>query len=210
MLRVLEGVVHTPTVMKTTHSDALALEEIAAVLRAAGEGRHGVRDHAMLLTLYHHGLRVSELCRLTLPDLDLESRRLWVERLNRGRSGVHPIPDDEARALAAYLAEREDQGTLNLSALFLNERRATLSRNAVYYLVRRAGEAAGLERPLFPHLLRRSTGSKLVGEGHDVRLVQDYLGLRSARSVLRFIGEAPPDNPNAERFTALWGEAGGG
>jgi site-specific recombinase XerD len=196
--------------MKTSHSDALTPQEIAAVLRAAGEGRHGVRDHAMLLTLYHHGLRVSELCRLTLPDLDLEGRRLWVERLNRGRSGAHPVPEDEAQALSAYLAEREGQGTLNLPALFLNERRATLSRNAVYYLVRRAGEAAGLVRPLFPHLLRRSTGSKLVGEGHDVRLVQDYLGLRSARSVLRFVGEAPPEDPNAERFTALWGEAGGG
>ena len=196
--------------MKTTHSDALTPQEITAVLRAAGEGRHGVRDHAMLLTLYHHGLRVSELCRLTLPDLDLEGRRLWVERLNRGRSGAHPVPEDEAQALSAYLAEREGQGTLNLPALFLNERRATLSRNAVYYLVRRAGDAAGLARPLFPHLLRRSTGSKLVGEGHDVRLVQDYLGLRSARSVLRFVGEAPPEDPNAERFTALWGEAGGG
>jgi len=185
----------------------LTPEETAAVLSAASEGRHGVRDHAMLLTLYHHGLRVSELCRLTLADLDLEGRRLWVERLNRGRSGVHPV---EAQALAAYLVEREEQGTLNLPPLFLNERRATLSRNAVYYLVRRAGEAAGLARPLFPHLLRRSTGSKLVGEGHDVRLVQDYLGLRSARSVLRFVGEASLDNPNAERFTALWGEAGGG
>lgn len=203
-------IVHTPTVRRATDSDVLTPEDIAAVLRAASEGRHGVRDHAMLLTLYHHGLRVSELCRLTLADLDLEGRRLWVERLNRGRSGVHPVPEDEAQALAAYLGERGEQGTLNLPALFLNERRATLSRNAVYYLVRRAGEAAGLARPLFPHLLRRSTGSKLVGEGHDVRLVQDYLGLRSARSVLRFVGEASPDNPNAERFTALWGEAGGG
>jgi len=196
--------------MKTPHSDALTLEETAAVLHAAGEGRHGVRDHAMLLTIYHHGLRVSELCRLTLADLDLEGRRVWVERLNRGRSGVHPVPENEAQALAAYLAERREQGTLHLPPLFLNERRGTLSRNAVYYLVRRGGEAAGLARPLFPHRLRRSTGSKLVGEGHDVRLVQDYLGLRSARSVLRFVGEASPDEPNAERFTALWGEAGGG
>ena len=196
--------------MKTTHSDALTPQEIAAVLRAAGEGRHGVRDHAMLLTLYHHGLRWKRCVTATTAALGEAIGRLWVERLNRGRSGVHPVPEDEAQALTAYLAEREEQGTLNLPALFLNERRATLSRNAVYYLVRRAGEAAGLARPLFPHLLRRSTGSKLVGEGHDVRLVQDYLGLRSARSVLRFVGEASPDNPNAERFTALWGEAGGG
>ena len=209
MVRVHRGIVHTRTAVKTTPARTLTPPEIAAVLRAAGDGRHGVRDHAMLLTLYHHGLRVSELCRLTLADLDLEGRRLWVERLNRGRSGAHPVPDDEARALAAYLDERRADGTLDLPPLFLNERRGTLSRNAVYYLVRRAGETAGLAGPLYPHLLRRSTGTKLVGEGHDVRLVQDYLGLRTARSVLRFVGEGSPDSPNAERFAALWGEARG-
>ena len=94
-------------------------------------------------------------------------------------------------------------------------RRDFLATGAAAMVAPRFGRlAAGLARPLFPHLLRRSTGSKLVGEGHDVRLVQDYLGLRSARSVLRFVGEASPDNPNAERFTpllhTLGGEAGGG
>ena len=49
-----------------------------------------------------------------------------------------------------------------------------------------------------------------LGEGHDVRLVQDYLGLRTARSVLRFVGEKPPEGADAERFSGLWGEAGGG
>jgi len=210
MVRVLGDKVHTLMEVKTTQTAALSAAEVVAVLGAAREGRHGVRDHAMLLTLYHHGLRVSELCRLTLPDLNLEARTLWVERLNRGRAGFHPVPDDEAQALRAYLDLRREDGTLDLPPLFLNERRATLSRNAVYYLVRRAGDDAGLARPLFPHLLRRSAGSKLVGEGHDVRLVQDYLGLRTARSVLRFVGEKPPEGADAERFSGLWGEAGGG
>ena len=214
MLRVWSEVVHTPTEMRTPPTAALTPGEVTAVLRAAGEGRHGVRDRAMLLTLYHHGLRVSELCRLTLPDLNLEARTLWVERLNRGHAGFHPVPEDEARALAAYLEERRSDGTIHLPPLVLNERRGTLTRNAVYYLVRRAGEGAGLARPLYPHLLRRSAGSNLVGEGHDVRLVQDYLGLRTARSVLRFAGESSPGSPSAERFSALvhtlGGEAGGG
>ena len=196
--------------MSKSRSGSLTAEEVGAVLRAAGEGRHGVRDHAMLLTLYHPGLRVSELCRLTLADLDLEGRRIWIERLNRGRSGAHPVPEDEALALGAYLEERECEGTLTIPALFVNERRATLSRNAVYYLVRRAGEVAGLGQPLYPHLLRKATGIKLVGAGHDVRLVQDYLGLRTARSVLRFVPESAPDGQKAERFTNLWGEARGG
>jgi site-specific recombinase XerD len=193
--------------MSKRGSDSLTVDEVRAVLRAAGEGRHGVRDHAMLLTLYHHGLRVSELCRLTLADLDLEGRRIWIERLNRGRSGAHPVPADEARALEGYLKARRAEGTLSIPALFVNERRAPLTRNAVYYLVRRAGEAAGLDRPLYPHLLRRAAGCKLVGEGHDVRLVQDYLGLRTARSVLRFVPEPPPEVEKVERFTGLWREA---
>lgn len=193
--------------MKTTHPDALTPHEIAAVLRAAGGGRHGVRDYAMLLTLYHHGLRVSELCRLTLADLDLGGRRIWIERLNRGRSGAHPVPEDEAQAVEAYLDERESDGTLEIPALFVNERRAPFTRNAVYYLVRRAGDDAGLARPLYPHLLRRAAGYKLVGDGRDVRLIQDYLGLRTARSVLRFVPEPEPMAQEAGRFTGLWEEA---
>ena len=206
----LPGRLSTPQSMSKSRSGSLTAEEVGAILRAASEGRHGVRDHAMLLTLYHHGLRVSELCRLTLADLDLEGRRIWIERLNRGRSGAHPVPEDEVLALGAYLEERRSEGTLGIPALFVNERRAPLSRNAVYYLVRRAGEGAGLEQPLYPHLLRRATGIKLVGEGHDVRLVQDYFGLRTVRSVLRFMPESAPDGQKAERFTNLWGEARGG
>jgi site-specific recombinase XerD len=193
--------------MSRRRSDSLTAEEVSAVLRAAGDGRHGVRDQAMLLTLYHHGLRVSELCRLALADLDLEGRRIWIERLNRGRSGAHPVPADEAQALEAYLAARASERTLDIPALFVNERRGPLTRAAVYYLVRKAGEAAGLGHPLYPHLLRKAAGIKLVGEGHDVRLVQDYLGLRTARSVLRFVPEQPPENQRAERFTILWREA---
>lgn len=194
--------------MAKRRSDSLTADEVRAVVRAAGDARHGVRDQAMLLTLYHHGLRVSELCRLTLADLDLDGRRIWIERLNRGRSGAHPVPEDEARALEAYLDERASEGTIQIPELFVNERRAPLTRAAVYYLVRKAGEAAGLGRPLYPHLLRKSAGFKLVGEGHDVRLVQDYLGLRTARSVLRFVPESAPENQREDRFTMLWGASG--
>ena len=193
--------------MRKRTPDRLTADEVRVVLNAASAGRHGVRDRAMVLTLYHHGLRVSELCRLTLADLDLRGRRLWIERLHGGRSGAHPVPNDERRALKAYLEARELEGTLSIPALFVNERRAPLSRNAVYYLVRRAGESAGLAQPLYPHLLRKAAGYKLLDEGHDVRLVQDYLGLRTARSILRFVPEQVPERQRADRFTNLWREA---
>jgi type 1 fimbriae regulatory protein FimB len=189
--------------MTRKSNDRLSAAEVQSVFAAALDGRHGVRDHAMLLLLYRHGLRVSELCQMALADVDLEDARLWVARLNRGKSGAHPLAADEVEALRSYLEERQLEGMLEIPTLFVNERKAPLTRAAVYYLVRRAGETAGLSRPLFPHLLRRSAGYELAREGHDVRLIQDYLGLRTARSVLRFVPEASPDD-GAERFTGLW------
>jgi type 1 fimbriae regulatory protein FimB len=50
--------------------------EIERFLQAAKAGRHGVRDHLMMLLMYRHGLRETELCRLTLSSLDLETARL--------------------------------------------------------------------------------------------------------------------------------------
>ena len=161
----------------------------------------------MLLTLYHHGLRVSELCRLTQADIDLEAREIWIERLKGGQSGAHPVPESEVEAIREYLEERRTDGSLGLPALFLNERGAPLSRNAVYYLIRRAGETAGIGRPLYPHLFRHAAGYKLAGDGHDVRLIQEYLGLRSARSALRFVTPPGESDSGEGRFAGLWTES---
>ena len=177
------------------------------MLTAVRSARHGVRDFAMLLTLYHHGLRVSELCQLTQADLDLGRRQIWIDRLKGGRSDAHPVPPNEATALRAYLEVRRAEGSLDLPALFLNERGAPLSRNAVYYLIRRAGEVAGIDRPLYPHLFRHAAGYKLARDGHDVRLIQDYLGLRSARSALRFVSPAGDGGSGGDRFAGLWTES---
>ncbi|MCB1034096.1 MAG: tyrosine-type recombinase/integrase [Acidobacteria bacterium] len=193
--------------MPKASSSRLTPMEVQKVLTAVRSARHGVRDYAMLLTLYHHGLRVSELCRLTQADLDLEGRMIWIERLKGGRSGAHPVPENEAQALGEYLEERKTEGTLALPALFLNERGAPLSRNAVYYLIRRAGEMAEIGRPLYPHLFRHAAGYKLAGDGHDVKLIQDYLGLRSARSALRFVSPQAETGSGDERFAGLWTES---
>ncbi len=191
--------------MPRSPSSRLTPLEVQKILAAARSARHGVRDYAMLLTLYHHGLRVSELCRLTQADLDLEGRQIWIERLKGGRPGAHPVPENEAEALTAYLEERRAEESLDLPALFLNERGSPLSRNAVYYLIRRAGENAEIGRPLYPHLFRHAAGYKLASDGHDVRLIQEYLGLRSARSALRFV-TPPGDGSGEDRFAGLWTE----
>ena len=92
--------------------------EIERFLRAAKTGRHGGRDHLMMLLMYRHGLRETELCRLTVSCLDLDSARLWVERLKGSLSTHHPIEGDELRAIRRWLRVRDSR----LPWLFVTER----------------------------------------------------------------------------------------
>ena len=84
-------------------------------------------------------------------QLDVKRSRLWVARLKGSLSVEHPIAGDELRAIKRYLASRED----NLPWLFVSERGAQLTRQAVNYIVRLAGEKAKLGR-VWPHMLRHS------------------------------------------------------
>ena len=149
--------------------------EIERLLSATKAGRHGMRDHLMMLLMYRHGLRETELCQLTVSALDLETARLWIDRLKGSLSNHHPIDGDELRAIRRYLRTRDSR----LPWLFITERDNQFTRQGVYYLVRRTGERAGLDK-VHPHMLRHACGYALANKGHDLRTIQDLSG--SSRS----------------------------
>jgi type 1 fimbriae regulatory protein FimB len=97
--------------------DFLTEAEMKRLLDAARGSRHGVRDHAMMLMTYRHGLRVSELIDLRLRDIDLESARLYVRRKKGSLSTHQPIEGDELRALRAWLRERDQRADARSSYL---------------------------------------------------------------------------------------------
>lgn len=173
--------------------DYLAPAQIDRLLAAARKGRHGSRDHLLILMMFRHGLRVSEAIAMRRDHVDLEQSRVWIARLKGGLSVEHPLGGDELRAIRRWLAERDDA----LPWLFVSERKQAMTRQSVSYLIGAIGRRAGLDRT-HPHMLRHSCGFALANRGYELRLIQDYLGHRDPRHTAYYTRTA------ARRFDGIW------
>ena len=172
----------------------LSEKEMEQFLNAARKSRNGIRDHLILLMMYRHGLRVSEVISIKFSDVDLQQARLWVRRLKNGLSVEQPLAGDELRAIKRYLKIRNSA----LPWLFLSERRQPMTRQSVNYITRTAGQRANLSTPVNPHMLRHSCGFYLANKGYDLRLIQDYLGHRDPKHTAHYTRVA------SHRFENLW------
>jgi integrase/recombinase XerD len=141
------------------------------------------RDRALLEMLYATGARISELCGLSLDDIDADEQLLRV--FGKGsKERIVPYGRSASEALGRWLSpggrdEMEPrrwarQG--DATAVFLNSRGARLSRQSAWEVVRRHGSAVGLTDHLSPHVLRHSCATHLLSNGADIRIVQELLG----------------------------------
>jgi integrase/recombinase XerD len=131
----------------------------------------GLRDRAMLETLYATGLRVSELVALKTFEVNLDANVVRV--MGKGsKERLVPLGEEAAHWLSKYMASRNGGS----DALFLTARRAGMTRQAFWHLIRRYGARAIPGKKLSPHVLRHAFATHLINHGADLRVVQLLLG----------------------------------
>lgn len=171
-----EGV-DRPKVPKTLPRP-LRLSDVEAIIAAPRDGEVlGIRDRAILETLYGTGARVSELIALDVDDVDLEEGAVRVSGKG-SKERIVPLGRYARDALAAYLTRARPalSSTRSGAALFLNSRGGRLTRQGVGVLLRAAAQRAGVRARVTPHTLRHSFATHLLEGGADVRVVQELLG----------------------------------
>ncbi len=142
-----------------------------------GTDAYAIRDRAMLELVYSSGLRASEICGLTLQQVDLEHG--FVRVFGKGsKERVVPLGDKARDAVQAYLGSGRPRlvKPKTGSELFITERGRAMSRKTLWVMVKSAAARAGLEKSVKPHLLRHSFATHLLGGGADLRAIQEMLG----------------------------------
>jgi len=155
----------------------LTISQVESLLEQPDSSPLGLRDRAMLEMAYGAGLRVSELCGLTLEAVQQPQQVVRVTGKG-GRERVVPYGRAAAAALSRYLAGgRPFLASGRVTAfVFVNARGGGLSRVGFFKRLKQHAAAAGIERRVSPHVLRHSFATHLLEGGADLRLVQELLG----------------------------------
>jgi integrase/recombinase XerD len=144
----------------------------------------GMRDRALLETLYGTGIRRSECLRLDVGDLDLGRGSILVRDGKGRRDRVVPVPGRAASALDVYLRDVRPLFHKNPreTALFLTCFGTRPGKSILDLIVRQHGRAARIARPISPHALRHACATHLLQGGASVRHVQELLGHKSLQT----------------------------
>lgn len=157
----------------------LRSDEIEALMAAPGTDKLGLRDRALLETLYASGMRAGELVAVTVADVDFEAGAIRV--IGKGRKERVTLLGREAVAsLTTYLqAGRpplvEQQGE-DSGALFVNRYGGPLSDRGVRKLFTRYCDVVATHLKITPHIMRHTFATHLLSNGADLRVVQEMLG----------------------------------
>jgi integrase/recombinase XerD len=169
--------------LKRSMPEVLSVYEIQQMLAAIDLSEPlGVRNRAILETLYACGLRVSELVHLRITNLFLEAGFIKVIGKNN-KERLVPIGETAIKYIRQYLdhirSKQENIQAGHENMVFLNRRGKHLTRVMVFYIIKELAAKAGIVKTISPHTFRHSFATHLVEGGADLKAVQDMLGHES-------------------------------
>lgn len=171
----------------------LTHDEVKRLIQSAGlRGRHTIRDQALVLLMFRHGLRATEAATLKWDAIMFDSKSLYIQRVKNSISGSHPLQSDELE----LLKELKEKNSSSLY-VFHNERGQHLSEGAIAKIISRCGELAELGVKVHPHMLRHACGYYLADQGLPTRDIQEYLGHSNIQNTVRYTAG------NAARFNKI-------
>jgi integrase/recombinase XerC len=154
-------------------------DEIGQLLMAPPESDvFGVRDRAILETLYAAGLRVSELVGINLSDMELDEGLVRIRGKGK-KERLAPLGSFAIRAIRRWLTHRTRISRRPDGALFLNKFGRRLTTRSIGRMLEKYLRQTGLDRRTSPHTLRHSFATHLLNAGADIRSVQELLGHKS-------------------------------
>jgi integrase/recombinase XerD len=174
-------------------------EEVRRILEAPDtQTGKGIRDKAILETFYSSGIRLEEMTRLTVQDVDCVKGFLRVNRGKFGKDRVVPLGTKACDYVREYLREVRGEWTKDNRderALWLSWRwpHQPLKKQIISVMVRQYARAAGIKKQASPHVWRHTCATHLVGGGANIAYAQRLLGHRDLRTTERYTRVTVPD-----------------
>jgi integrase/recombinase XerD len=175
-----------PKVPKYLSRDIPTLQEVDKILSSIDKSiKWGLRDYAIIETMYSTGLRSSEIVKLKLEDIDFERKFLTVQKGKNGKPRTVPLSKPAVSALTEYIENcRPRFGTQFLiknqpdnGILFLSHRGGgLLTVTSINTIVQVYAKKAGIKKHLIPHSFRYACATHMMKNGADIRFIQEMLG----------------------------------
>ena len=164
----------------------LTHNELRALLDRAK--RQSPRDYAMILLAYRHGLRASEVCNITIGNVDLEAGNIRCERGKGSICNWQQLAKDEVQAVKAWLRRRPKTDNPHL---FISRKGTPVSRSQFFRIFQELGRAIGLPKEkCHCHILKHSIGTHLANSGVPVQAISQRLGHRNLQNTMKYLSIA--------------------
>ena len=196
LINPTEGVVETCRKGRKI-GPVLTFEEVKILLDQPNlKLKTGIRDRAVMEVFYSSGPRLAELLSLEIYDADLKEKVFFIRKGKGRKDRVVPIGKNAVNYIRQYLQSVRSGFAMpntNEPILFLNKRGYPLSKGSVQGFLRKYRFAAGIQKPVSPHTLRRTCATHLLQKGADIRYIQKLLGHKYLRTTQAYTKVMPVD-----------------